>query len=110
MAGKYVLFKSTNGQFMFNLLAGNNEKILTSEMYRSKEGAGGGIASVRINAPIDGRYNRKTATNGKPYFVLKAGNGEPIGTSELYSSVAAMETGISAVKANGPTAPVDDRT
>jgi uncharacterized protein YegP (UPF0339 family) len=43
-------------------------------------------------------------------FNLKAGNGEIIGTSEAYSSSAAREAGIASVKANGPTAPVDDQS
>ena len=47
---------------------------------------------------------------GKPYFVLKAANGEVIGTSEEYSSVGAMENGIAAVRQAAPMAPTDDRT
>lgn len=43
-------------------------------------------------------------------FNLKASNGQVIGTSETYSSPSARETGIASVKANGPTAPVDDQT
>ena len=107
MAAAYELKKS-GSQFMFNLRGDNNEKVLTSERYVSKDGAKNGIASCRTNAPFDVRYDRRTATNGQPYFVLKAGNGEVIGTSEIYSSKAAMETGIAAVKKHGPSAPVQD--
>ena len=41
--------------------------------------------------------------------VLKAANGEIIGTNEMYSSSAAMEDGIKSVKTNGPDADVDDQ-
>jgi hypothetical protein len=110
MAGKYELKKSVSGQFHFNLKAGNGQVILSSEMYTSKSGAEGGIDSVRKNAPLDERYERKTASSGDPFFVLKAGNGETIGKSEMYSSTAAMENGIASVKANAPDATVDDLT
>jgi uncharacterized protein YegP (UPF0339 family) len=110
MAGKYEIKKSSNGQFFFNLKAGNGEIILTSEMYKAKSSAEGGIESVRKNAPTDSRYDRKTSTSGQPYFVLKAANGEPLGRSETYSSTSAMENGIESVKKNAPDAKIEDLT
>ena len=109
MAARYVLIRSGQ-QYRFVLKAGNNETILTSELYVSKQGAEGGIQSVRVNSPNDARYERKNAGNGSPMFNLKASNGERIGTSETYSSTTARETGIQSVKTNGPTAPIDDQT
>jgi uncharacterized protein YegP (UPF0339 family) len=110
MAGKYALSKNSDGRFLFNLKAGNDEKILTSESYDAKASAEKGIESVRSNASNDARFDRMTSKNDKPYFVLKAANGEVIGTSEQYSSVTSMEDGIKAVKANAPSMTVDDRT
>jgi uncharacterized protein YegP (UPF0339 family) len=110
MAGKFDLKKSSSGQFHFNLKAGNGQVILSSELYTSKSGATGGIESVRKNAPLDERYERKTSSAGDPYFVLKAANGEIIGKSEMYSATAAMENGIASVKTNAPDANVDDLT
>ena|ERR1044071_4561211 len=110
MAGKYEIKKSSNGQFFFNLKAGNGEIILTSEMYKAKSSAEGGIESVRKNAPTDSRYDSKTSTSGQPYFVLKAANGEPLGRSETYSSTSAMENGIESVKKNAPDAKIEDLT
>jgi uncharacterized protein YegP (UPF0339 family) len=110
MAGKFELKKTTNGQFMFNLKASNGQVILTSETYTSKAGATNGITAVKQNAPIDSRYDRRTSGKNQPYFVLKAGNNEPLGKSEMYSSSAAMENGIQSVKDNAPTAPTDDQT
>lgn len=100
MTGYYELKTTSNGQFLFNLRAGNHEVILTSETYTTKAAAQAGIASVRVNAPKDSAFEKKTATDGSPYFVLKAANGEPLGRSEMYSSKAAMENGISSVKTN----------
>ena len=110
MAGTYDLKVSPSGKFMFNLKAGNHQIILTSELYEGKSGAENGIESVRKNSPDDNRYDRRESKNGEPYFVLKAGNGEVIGKSEMYSGESAMENGIESVKTNGPTATVDDNT
>jgi uncharacterized protein YegP (UPF0339 family) len=104
MAGKFELNTASNGKFFFNLKASNGQIILSSEMYESKSAAQNGIESVKKNAPDDARYDRRTASNGDPYFVLRAGNGEPIGRSETYKSTAAMENGIESVKKNGPDA------
>ena len=68
----------------------------------AKAGATNGIESVRKNAPLDERFERKTSKADEPYFVLKADNGEVIGVSEMYSSKSAMENGIESVKKNAP--------
>ena len=104
MAGKFELKTSTNGKYYFNLKAGNGQVILSSEMYESKAAAENGLASIQKNAADDGRYERKESSNGKPYFNLKAGNGQVIGKSEMYESVASMENGIESVKKNAPDA------
>jgi uncharacterized protein len=110
MASAFVLTKNTAAKFHFNLRGDNNETILTSELYETKNSALTGIASVRKNAPNEERYVRKTATNGSPYFVLTGTNGEIIGTSELYSTTTARDNGISAVKKTAPDAPLVDNT
>ncbi len=109
MAARYVL-KRSGTQFMFNLKAPQGETILTSERYASKQGAENGIVSVRANCPFDVRYDKRKSSGGSPYFVLKASNGETIGTSEMYSSESARDAGIAAVKKHGPTVDVDDQT
>ena len=110
MAGKFELRKSSNGQYRFVLKASNGQSILTSELYTERRGALNGVESVKRNAPIDERYERKAAKNGEPYFVLKSSNGQVVGQSETYSSTAAMEGGIESVKKNAPDAAVDDQT
>lgn len=51
---------------------------------------------------------RKTNTGIK--FDLKAGNGEVIATSEVYTSDSACKNGIESVKKNAPVAAVEDQT
>jgi uncharacterized protein YegP (UPF0339 family) len=108
--GKFVITLRKDGEYQFNLKAGNGQVILTSEGYSGKPGCLNGIESVKKNAPADERYERKVSTNGKPYFNLKATNGQVIGKSELYESVAARENGIESVKKNAPDADIDDQT
>ena len=44
------------------------------------------------------------------FFNLLAGNGQVIGTSEMYESVASRENGIESVKKNAPDAETVDET
>ena len=106
---KYVIKKHGTTQFMFNLMSGSNI-ILTSEAYKDKSGCKTGIASVQINSQFDGSYRRKTSIAKEPYFTLVAGNGETIGTSEMYSTELARELGISGAKSNGRTNEIEDRS
>ena len=51
---------------------------------------------------------RETATGIK--FDLKAGNGEVIATSEVYTTEAACRNGIASVQKNAPVAGVENQT
>lgn len=108
--GKFVITKRKNGEFQFDLKATNGQVILSSEGYTTMAACKNGIESVMKNAADEGRFERKEAKNGSPYFVLKAGNGQIIGTSEMYSSEASRENGIASVMKNAPAAEVVDET
>ena len=103
MSGYFKLHKSTDEKFVFNLKADNNEIILTSQTYTTKQHALDGIDSVRKNSSKDAQYTRKQSTANQPYFVLNSTNGETIGSSQMYASSSAMESGIASVKENGAT-------
>jgi uncharacterized protein YegP (UPF0339 family) len=108
--GKFVITKRTNGEFQFNLSANNGQTILSSEGYTTKPNCEKGIESVKRNSQDDSKFDCKIASNGKPYFNLKATNGQIIGTSQLYESEASRDNGIASVKTNAPEAIIDDRT
>jgi uncharacterized protein len=110
MAGKYELKLSANGKYHFNLKAGNGQVILSSELYESKPAALNGIESIKKNSGDEKRYDRRKSSKGEPYFILKAGNGQEIGRSEMYSGDAAMENGIASVTKNGPDGELNDTT
>lgn len=108
--GKFVVTLRKDGEYQFVLKAGNGQVILASQGYAAKASCLSGIESVRKNSLEDERFERKESSNGKPFFNLKATNGQIIGTSEMYESVAARENGIESVKKNAPDAIVEDQT
>lgn len=107
---KFQIKTRKNGEFQFDLKASNGQVILTSEGYATKASCMNGIESVRKNCQDDGKYDRKQSSNGKYHFNLKAGNGQIIGSSEMYESVSGRENGIESVKKNGQTGDVEDLT
>ncbi|HNV88182.1 MAG TPA: YegP family protein [Methylotenera sp.] len=108
MAGKFEVKTAKSGQTHFNLLAGNGQIILQSEMYETRASALNGIESIKKNAGMDERYERLVSKSGKPYFVIKAGNHQIIGQSQQYESEAGRDNGIESVKKNAPDAVVVD--
>ena len=110
MAGKFEIKQSASGKFHFNLKAGNGQIILSSEMYETKAAAENGIESVKKNSADTARFEIRNSTKGDPYFVLKAGNGQEIGRSEMYSSDSACQNGIESVQTNARDAEIVDTT
>ena len=108
MSAKFEIEKASDDHYHFHLKAANGEIIFSSQQYKAKASAQSGIDSVKANAHIDAHFERKTSHGEQPYFILKAANGETVGCSQMYSSTAAMEKGIESVKANAPTAAVED--
>ena len=110
MSGKFRLKKGSNGQYHFNLEAGNGQTILCSEHYKAKDSALKGIDSVRRNAARAGAFEPLTAKDGRPYFVLKATNGQVVGQSQMYASAASCNQGIESVQKYAPEAQLIDET
>jgi len=48
---KFIVKKSSNGQFRFNMVASNGQTVATSETYTRKASALETIESIRKNAP-----------------------------------------------------------
>ncbi|HMM31521.1 MAG TPA: YegP family protein [Clostridia bacterium] len=56
-----------------------------------------------------GKFVMKKVSSGFK-FDLKAGNGETIATSEIYTTEASCENGIESVRKNAPIANLEDQT
>lgn len=106
MESWFELSKASDGQFRFVLKGDGSKTLLLSELYRAKDSAQGGIASVQKSCGSDARYEKKVAADGKFFFNLKAANNQVIGTSPMYASEQARDAAIAAVKADGANAVV----
>lgn len=104
----FLLEKTTDGQFQFVLRASNGEPILTSERYTARHNAVSGVEAVRTSALHPERFERLDSRRGEPYFVLRGGNHEPLGTSEMYSSKTKRDEGIDAVRRHAPAAAMEE--
>ena len=111
-AGRFELFVGQDGQHYFHLLAKNGAKVLVSEGYAKRQGAEAGVKACQKNGVDANNYDLRQAKNGQYYFDLLGGNGEIIGTSELYvtksNAVKAINAVVTVVKAsvdlaNAPT-------
>lgn len=102
----YFKLMHSGKQFYFVLCAANHRVILTSERYSTQASALKGVEAVRRSVHRANGFTRKIARNGEPMFNLVARNGEIVGTSETYRSVAACENGIASVIRNAGLAPV----
>ncbi len=94
----FETFEGQDGQFYFHLMAANGENVLQSEGYSTLANAEAGVRSVLANGHDKRNFELRTARNGDVYFVLKAANGEVIGTSELYASTSNAERGAMTVR------------
>src|SRR5439155_5939634 len=103
---RFQVFQGLDGQYYFHLRAANGEIVLQSEAYTRKSSAVAGTDSVRANGNNPSRYQVRDAANGQAYFVLKASNGQIIGSSETYVSRSGAQTAAAAVAAMLQTTPV----
>ena len=104
MSGSFEIKPASDARYMFNLKASNGQVILTSQTYASLQSARDGVESVRRNAALAERFERRSASDGSPYFVLWASNGQEIGRSQMYGSEAARDNGIASVAAHAADA------
>jgi uncharacterized protein YegP (UPF0339 family) len=110
MAGKFVITKGKDSKYYFNLKAGNGEVILTSQGYKDMRGCLNGIESVKKNSQDEARFEVKTASNGKDYFVLNATNGQVIGKSQMYKSTGGCGNGMKSVAKSAADATTSDES
>lgn len=84
--GSLDLWQSTDGQWRFNVSAGNGRIMLTSEGYASRTGALTGVLSVLDNGLAADHYATNLTAGGKFNLHLRADNDETIATTETYAS------------------------
>lgn len=103
---KFETFLGKNDEHYFRLINGEGEVLLSSEGYTQKENLLNGIDSVKKNISTPANFEMKTATNGKHFFNLKAGNGQVISTSAMWDSPELRDTWMNKMKTDVPQAAV----
>ena len=119
--GKFVIKPAKSGGYVFNLKAGNGERIAVSEVYNSLDACKNGVQSVKTNAPEaaledqtapdfttekNPKFEMYTDKAGEFRFRLKAKNGQIIATGEGYKAKAGCQNGIESIRKNAPEAEV----
>ncbi len=87
-----------SGKFHFNLFAQNGEIVLSSGSYDTEAAAWNGAFSAQGAATSSEAFRIETATDGAYYFTLRAANGEVVGVSEMYTSIASAFSGLESVR------------
>ena len=106
---RFKVLEAQNGEFYFNLVAGNNKVIGTSETYTEKASAERAANTVRglldniTTAELPGGSPRFETFRGADgyYFRLIAKNGEIVLQSQGYTTKANANKGITSVENNG---------
>jgi uncharacterized protein YegP (UPF0339 family) len=109
----YVVITAVSGEPYFNLVAGNNKIIATSETYSSKAAAQKGVQATidavgqyveRWDGGTGARFHVFLGKDGRHYFSLYAQNGEIVLQSQGYDTEASALNGAFSVADNGPKA------
>ena len=118
--GKYVIKQTSDGCYMFNLVASNGQVIGTSQKYRALNSAKSGVESVKrisytrvedqtvqdVKKLTHPKWELYEDDVGEFRFRLKAMNGEIILASQGYSAKASAQKGLESVKKNAEEAEV----
>jgi len=104
--GKFVIIETPSQEFRFNLMTSNGAVILSSEIFKTLEDCEKSIATVKHIALNDNHYELLMSNNGRYYFNLKSGNGQIIGTSQMYERIQGREKVIDAIKRDAPSASI----
>lgn len=108
--GKFQIYQSPkSGEWYWRLLSDKGDNLLSSEGYKAREGCDNGIVSVKTNAPLDERYVKRAEKDlVRFWFVLRAANHEIIGSGSTRDSESARDEELAQVKAQAPTAAVEE--
>jgi uncharacterized protein YegP (UPF0339 family) len=106
----FQLLQAKDGQWYFNLVAGNNKIVGTGELYVSQSNAQRGLETV-ADVVEHATYGRASTSgsrfqvfkgiDGQYYFHLRAGNGAIVLQSEGYTTKTNAKNGTASVLTNG---------
>jgi uncharacterized protein YegP (UPF0339 family) len=110
-AKSFKILEAVNGEWYFNIVAGNGAIVGTSETYDSKSNAQRGadavkklvVKQLRVEAAETGgaHFSVFQGRDGDAYFNLRAANGEIVLQSEGYEDASGAEGATESVRENG---------
>jgi uncharacterized protein len=106
---RFRVQQAADGEWYFDLRAGNGQTIATSEMYVSESNATRAVAAVEQlvaaanvgAAEPDAKFQVFRGFDGAYYFHLRANNGEIVLQSQPYTRRASAVAGTASVRNNG---------
>ncbi|WP_052259503.1 YegP family protein [Flavobacterium sp. KMS] len=107
---KFVITKNTNDEFQFEFINKEGEILLRSSGYTRKFMCEKGIESVKTNSQDSTKFYKKTISDNKVYFNLKAFNGKIIGMSKMYDDRISRDQGIEFLKEKALHAITEDQS
>ena len=105
---KFVISKTTNGEFKYEFVDNNEQLIFSKSGYKNRGLCMNAIESIRRNIKDDSKFYRKRTPTDECYFNLKASNGQIIGISKVFEDKASREETIQHIKIASTVAPVED--
>lgn len=107
--GFYILKNTQDKLYTFSFTLNDEEELLYSELYDSKEAVEDGVDLMRTIASFSSRYHQKRSDDDQHYFVIKAANDQLVATSKLFPTMDLLEEAIDVVMHLASEANVEDR-
>ncbi|KAA0992068.1 YegP family protein [Dyadobacter aurulentus] len=105
---KFIIKKQANEKLVFELLAGNDQVIITSEEYETRVDSENGILSVQTNSHLHSRYKQMESPEGEHFFILRSSNDKVIAISGLFHTKIELSVRIQIVMEIGRSEEVED--
>ena len=107
VVGKWIIEHKSDDEYLSKLLASNGEVMLTSEIYKSEDGAEIGISSI-IRGIENGKFVIYQDKNKNYFYKLKTSGNRLLCVGEIYKSKDQCLKAVESVKRIANDSPVDD--
>lgn len=107
---RFEIYMDKADEFRFRLISPEDNILLLSEGYTSKQNCVKGIQSVKENSRLVDEFTSLVASDGRHYFTLKAGNGEIIGVSTMFEDPDIKDLCIISCMRHAKMALIEDTT
>jgi uncharacterized protein len=108
MAAIFELFEKDSNKFYFRLKSAHGISLLHSDAHTDKDQCRLAIDRVKINAQFAHRFEIVSSDIGRFYYLLRSGNGQILGMSELYAQKEECERLIEMMKTEAPAAEITE--